>query len=273
MAQNQFQTVNFVIPVRRFKPFEGANHNRMPELLTGKDASGMQVDVPRELISPKMLMEARLGRTGTQADQAYLRSVYVDTNVAVLPDPKSDAVKLVPKHSLTYGLNPKSELKDYNLPITKDQFEAAEGFVLQPEAANALRKDPYAVSNRRTAVWEFLAEGDTPLRTAYQEDVTKTLEMPFEKVMGVYVPSNKGMRLLSVGSVVVSVRSYAVGDIDLGYSVGRLVGVAPEAQGAQKNGAVTPSLEQLIDLVSPYVAQVNLPELRKQLTGAYVVKE
>ncbi|MFA4887075.1 MAG: hypothetical protein WC595_02600 [Candidatus Nanoarchaeia archaeon] len=270
MAQNQFQTVNFVIPVRRFKPFEGANHKRMPELLTGKDANGMQVDIPREIISPKQLMEARLGRIGTESDQTYLRTNYVNTNVAVLPDPNGDAVKLVPRHSLIYGLNPTSELEDYNLPITKDQFEAAEGFVLQPELANTLRKDPYAVSNRRTAVWEFLAEGDTSLRKAYEEDVTKTLEMPFEKVMCVYVPLNKGMRLLGVDD---NYGSDASGYDNLDSSSGRLVGVAPEAQGAQKNGAVTPNLEQLIDLVSPYVAQVNLPELRKQLTGAYVIKE
>src|SRR3989338_4070617 len=99
MEQHQFQTVNFVIPVRRFKPFEGANHKRIPELLTGKDTNGIQVDVPRELISPKTLMEARLGITGTEADRTYLRNNYVDTNVAVLPDPNGDAVKLIPKHS------------------------------------------------------------------------------------------------------------------------------------------------------------------------------
>ena len=233
MTQGQFETVQFVSPVRRFMPFEGANHKRMRDLLTGKDSkTGAQVDVPRQLITPKTLMEARLGKIGAEGDKAYLRSVYVDTRFAVLPDPESDAVKIVPNDALVYTLNAESELVNYNLPISKDHYEAQEGFEFNVGDANTLRGNVYAVPNVREAFWEFAAEGDISLKTDYQNDITPTLNNPFAQVMGIYLLRSKGLRLLSVGSV--GDRSYAGGIVSLDYGGGRLVGVAPEAQVAQK---------------------------------------
>src|SRR3989338_4986855 len=245
MTNPQFETVQFVLPVRRFKLFEGANHQRMQDLLTGKDSkTGAQVDVPRQPITPKMLMAARLGKIGTEGDKTYLRGVYVDTRFAVLPDPESDAVKVVPNDPLVYGLSPESKLVDYNLPIDKDHYEAQEGFEFNADNANALRDNIHTIPNVREAFWEFASEGDTSLKTDYQNDITTTLKRPFTQVIGIHLPRSKGLRLLGVGSV--GNRANANGNGDLGNANGRLVGVA---QVAQKND--TPTLEHTVEILHP----------------------
>ena len=248
MAKPQYATVplQIVTSVRRFQPFEGSNAKLMNRLLTGRDLeSGIRVDVTRLPISPKQLMEARLGRIESDSDTAYLRSRYVNTSTAVISDPDSDAVVISPDNFLIYKLTPETRLVNSNLPITPTQYAQSQGFRLTADQVRTLRDNAYNLPKLRRQFWEeCAAEGDTKLAVDYIGDVERTTGLNFnENAMGLYVPSSKGLRLLGVNSVDGNNRSNANGYDDLGDDYGRLVGVAAEPQFvAQKMGI---SLEEL----------------------------
>ena len=129
MSKTQFATKRLQIDVKVYKSFIGKNHKLMQRLLSGRE-NNVQLDTPRLPISPKQLMEVRLGISGKEGDQTYLRKHFVDTNTAVLSNPSGEEVKYSPKHPLIYGLNEKTKLVDGILPITQDQYEISKGFVL-----------------------------------------------------------------------------------------------------------------------------------------------
>ena len=234
MANTQPETVQFVTRVNRFEPFYGANHKMMQRLLTGIDPKTKRhVDVPRTLVSPKRLQELRLGRIGSEADQNRFRSNYIDTSLAVLPDPNSNEFTFSHRHPLIYNLNEETELVGGgNLPIDPDVYAEAKknGFTISASDANTLRNNIYDLKNKRREAWEFFAEGDTETNNAYVSDVTKTLGLEFDNVMGVDLPRNKGLRLLNVGSVNYSSSNASGYYNDLGDEEGRLLGEAPEVQ-------------------------------------------
>ncbi len=178
MTESEFETMNWnngdrTIPVRRFKPFNHISDREVVKLSLGIDATGNPVDVPRELISPKQLFEARLGRIGTKADQIYLRAQSIATNILVIPDPdpESYAIKLAPRVPLLFDLDLKTGDRDYDLSCTKDSFEATEGFLVPSELARELSVNHYAFPEKRAEILEFLAEGDSELNNAYGADV------------------------------------------------------------------------------------------------------
>ncbi|MBL7147777.1 MAG: hypothetical protein ISS82_03045 [Nanoarchaeota archaeon] len=53
------------------------------------------------------------------------------------------------------------------------------------------------------------------------------------------------------------------------YYDGRFVGVAPEVQVASENLVITPELERILEVVNPFVAEVNGKELREALKLVY----
>ncbi len=232
--ETQYEMV--MIHVRRFQPFYGANYKMMQGLLTGKDKDGNPVDVTRSPISPKRLMELRLGYVGSEADKIEFRNNYVDTSLAVLPDPNSDEVIFSNRPPLIYQLNEDTRLVGGNLEFDGDVYAEAKksGFTINASDANTLRNNTYALPKLRREAWEFFAEGDTEITEAYAADVTKTTRLEFDKVMGLYLPRSKGLRLLYVWRL--GGRSNANGDGSLADDNGRLVGEAPEAL-VRKNGS------------------------------------
>ena len=77
-----FATVPLVTQVRKFKPFEGKNIDRMQELRTGRDADGNQIDVPRRLISPGELAELRLHSPADDREYARNQTLLTYRHVA-----------------------------------------------------------------------------------------------------------------------------------------------------------------------------------------------
>ncbi len=247
MANDQYATkeLKVVTNLRVLQPFEGSNHRVMKRLLTGKDEKGVKVDFTRLPLSPKQLVQARLGRLegANEADQQYLRGVYVDTSTAVLPNPSGDDVKFDPEHPLVYCLAPETKLNPYNLDITQEQYDSSTGFRLTAEQANELRNKPYALPKVRRDFLEAQLEGDTKLTDDYIADVEKSLGMKFDNVMGLWLPQNKGLRLLCVGRIG-DLRSGALGYGNLDFNIGCLVGYVAEPQSVAKKLGV--SLDALL---------------------------
>lgn len=241
-ATRQLQVVR---DIRVFQPFEGANHTVMQRLLTGRDKDGNKVDFTRLPITLKQLVEGRLGRLdgATEADKKYLTDNYINTAVAVLPEPKGDSVKFSPEHSLIYGLTPETILNPFNLNFEQEVFDSAEGFILTAEKANKLRNNAYSLPNVRRAFWEAGLDGNVQLTKDYITDVEKSTGYKFdESAMGLWLPRSKGMRLLAVGSFGGNGRSGALGSL-VDYD-GRLVGYVAEPQVVAKKMGV--SLEKLL---------------------------
>lgn len=256
------------VSLRRFQAFEGQNKLQMQRLITGKDPkTGEQVDVRRELITPAQLFEQRL--RGEEGDKAYLRANYVDTRLCVVPNPDVDEIKLVHGHPLIYSLNDKTKLVQGAMPVSQDQYQTTNGLVLTPSEVTEFRNNRYALPKKRKEIFEFAADGNTELATEYREDVCKSLGFDFNNVMGIYLPTTKGLRLLCVGAVD-GVRSSAIGGYYLGYDGnGRLVGVAPEApnsinvrEAPRENGA--PDLEAVMNKLSATGLQGRMLELARQ---------
>ncbi len=218
--------------VRKYQLFDGPEVYMMPRLL----AQG------RTLITPIELMMARL--YGDEADKQYLNT-YIVVNVAVIPNPNGGELKYVHKHPLIYGLNPNSRLEFGFLPVAMKDYNQYEGYVLSKSEVNEFINDPYGLPDKRR---EFLADGDADLARNYEQHVCETLESSFDKVMGFYMPLNRdidflnslsmsfdgtpfgwcssdGLRLLIIGSVCWSGRSFAHGGAYLEHSDGHLVGV------------------------------------------------
>ena len=242
-ATRQLQVVR---ELRVFQPFEGSNAAKlMQRLLTGKDERGTKVDFTRLPMTAKQLAQTRLGRLegANEADQNYLRGVYVTTSTAVLPNPRGDDVKLDRDCPLVYRFTPKTELDPRNLAITQDQYELNTGFKLTVKQANELRSNSYVLPKVRRAFWEDQFEGDVQLTRDYIADVEQTTGLKFdENAMGLWLPRSKGMRLLGVDRVDDDYWSGASGGSGLD-SDGRLVGYVAEPQlVAQKMGVSLDSL-------------------------------
>ena len=268
MSKSGFATVVQRVAVRKYQPFEGANTAQMQRLLTGKDQqTGEQVDVPRELISPKQLMKVRL--EGSDADKEYLRGVYVDVNLAVIPNPSGGEVKYVHAHPAIQELNANSRLQRGALPVVQSQYDDHEGFVLTGDEVQAFRSNNYTLPDRRRAFWEFAAEGDLDLAKAYEEDICASTGYDFNQAMGMWLSSTKGLRLLCVGSVDGYYRSYAYGNYILGDYIGLLVGVAPEARVAREGEIIQPTLDEVLALGNEHVSPVGREAFRKAAEALY----
>ncbi len=249
MKNESYTTKELVTIHRVLQPFEGSNIGLMQRLLTGRE-NGIKVDFTRLPLTTKQLAEARLGRLdlgvngiiGTD-DQTYLRSVYVNTSTAVLPNPSVNDVKLDRNCSLIYGLTPETKIEAGNLLITQDQYDASTGFRLTAEQVNELRNNSYALPNVRRDFWEEQLEGDVELTEDYILDVEKRTGYNFdESAMGLWLSSNKGMRLLCVSNVGDGGRSGAYGRDVL--ASGRLVGYVAEPQLVAKKTGIP--LEKLV---------------------------
>ncbi len=213
-----YATQPFLISVRTYQPFRCSPLQGMQRLLTGQE-HGAQIDIPRLPLSTKQLMELQLGKAGLSDDHTYFRDTSLLTSTVLLPNPSGIDLKVVHAHPLLYLLHPETKLVNGHLLITQEQYDASpDGFVLTAADVQELTHNPYALPTRRRAFWEFEAEGDLPLAKAYEtyvNDVGKQIPM---LVLGLYLPTTKGMQLLCVGCL----DGYFGGN-------GSLVGVAAKA--------------------------------------------
>ena len=204
-----------------------------------------------------------------------MKSHYVFTAYAVIPDPDSDEVILVPKSNpmvaeLIRGLNPKSNLTNGALDVDTEKYQAIKAdknsLTLSEDIANGFRKSPYSQEKARQGAWDNMLEGDSKLRADNLKLVQKIKGGSMKDRMGLWLPSTeyKGLRLLVVGSVGDGY-SVAIGDYYLDIGNGRLVGVAPEAQ-SRENG----SLEaQVLAIAKTYLGEKPLAEFKEELIQLY----
>ena len=261
-------------PATKLRSFYGRVIDKMPKLLSGKDIEGKVVDVPREPMTPKQLVTERVNGQN-QNDKQLLINNYVFTAYAVIPDPDSDEVILVPKSNpmvaeLIRGLNPKSNLTNGALDVDTEKYQAIKAdknsLTLSEDIANGFRKSPYSQEKARQGAWDNMLEGDSKLRADNLKLVQKIKGGSMKDRMGLWLPSTeyKGLRLLVVGSVGDGY-SVAIGDYYLDIGNGRLVGVAPEAQ-SRENG----SLEaQVLAIAKTYLGEKPLAEFKEELIQLY----
>ncbi len=244
MITVQFAPTSFVGQVRTYRFFEGSVANTMQRLLTGQE-HGLHVDTPRLPLSPKQLMELRLGSIGAEGDHTSFQDVYINTNMAILSDPHSNAVKYVRDHPLLYTLTPETRLVRGSLPLTKEQYDHSDGFVFTADESETLQHKQYALPKRRKAFWEYAAEGDTTLTKDYITYVTQKTKLSFDQVMGLDFLSRKGLRSWVAGRPY-----YGSNGGDNFFRRDRLAGVAAEpcvvAQKIADAHAWKKSLEQRV---------------------------
>lgn len=233
MSDLQFSEPAMEVPMR-LRSFYGRNIDQIPLLLSGKNAEGEVVDIKRVPVTVKQVLYDRV-HGEHEHDRTLLRDNYIDTGVAVITDPDGSGEVVVGLYSdpavkeLVHSLNPESPLKSGSLPVISDQYQAVkkEALVLSSDVANALRSNAYSQQKEREGFWDYVAEGDAGLVRDNLALVQEANGGDMSDRMGLWVSSNPGMRLVCVGSVG-SNYSYALGDYNLDYLYGRLVGVAAE---------------------------------------------
>ncbi|MBU1202393.1 MAG: hypothetical protein KJ583_07725 [Nanoarchaeota archaeon] len=250
-------------PRKVYKEFYGRNIDKMPEL----------IEQGFSPLSMAQVMQRRLdvlGSTPEVKDAWWMN--YFDTGDGIAYD-RSGNIKIEYDSPTMRSLNPESKLKSGALVLADDDaFEKIQG----PEfTSKDIAKYKFNESLRESDVnehpfWMALARGDKVLLKEYAHQVFKKAKetQGYDKNMGVYLSSFRevpNMRLWLLGRL--NNNGSGNGNYNVDYNDGRLVGVAPEAHGAEK--IVTPSLEQVMKASLKYIAPVNAESLRKELSPLY----
>lgn len=211
-----------------FKEFYGRNNEQMPKL----------VEEGRTPLSVAGLMQRRLEVLAGSSDDMKTAwwDNYFDTGDGVFYHPNGN-VKIVLGAQPIRDMTVDTPLSYGALMLNKDRdesvaaYEALDGAEfsrsqLEKYVGKFLTK--YEAKNH--PVWEVLAGGDQALLNAYVDAAFAEIEKRFgnEKNMDVHIASPLDVaagRLWLVGTF----RSAAMGLNDIGYSDGRLIGVAPGA--------------------------------------------
>jgi len=210
--------------------FEGRNVDKMPELI----AKGMKP------LSVSGLMQRRLqAQYGSESVRNSLMNNYHDTGdgIAYHPDGR---IKIVPDANPLREMNSESRLVNGALVLPDGMYEKLEGHEFTRKDIQKYVGDAITSKDAKSnPLWQALAR-DPKLLNEYVDLIFAQAKQQFDydKNMGVYVRDASDvskdaatMRLLFVG--LLEYGSFANGRDDLGYSDGRLVGVAPEAQAAK----------------------------------------
>jgi hypothetical protein len=255
--------VNFNFPVRKtFENFEGSNLQAMPKLLADN----------RVPINFASFMLNRLYAVASK-DQGFIEEYWLnfaDTGdgIVMRPDGKH---KISLDSSMLRSLNPKSELSsngqlviadavadEYYNTVLKDTLEFtskdAKKYTGKPLSLKEAIDSPYwgtlgrSIDEKGVLIPEELAKGlvdakvlrasdlnDRRLHAVYAKVAFKLgKEHGYETMMGTYLPDKQSR---TIEGLWCARRLYgysdAVGNGILDYDSGRLVGVAPEAPGAQ----------------------------------------
>ena len=248
--------------VKPFKEFEGSNYKQMPKLI----AEG------RIPLSFAGLMKRKLQvLNGSSEVRDAWYDNYVDTGDGIAYN-RSGNVKIELDSPTMRELNPKSAIKSGALVISDYTFDNIQG---EEFTSKDIAKYKFNTSLSESEVvehpfWNALARGDKALLKEYAHAVFKLAKEKhgYDNNMGVYLSSFKevpNMRLwLSIGR---DSGSGAFGNFNLGSLGGRLVGVAPEAQSAlERTSIIVPSLDDIMKISTPYVAEINKDALKRDLT-------
>lgn len=203
------------------KEFYGRNVDQMPLLV----AEG------RVPMSVAGLMNKRL-----HYERQDWRDNYFDTGDGVAYHPDGKRFKVVLDAQPLREMTGESQLNAGALVLTDGVYESLEG-------QEFTRKELEKITGRNLSpdevkahpVWQALARGDNDLLQAYTDATFAEMgeRWSYEDGMGVYLGDAQKSPIMRSWFVNwLSLGSNASGGSDLGNASGRLVGVAPEAQGA-----------------------------------------
>ena len=257
--------------------FYGTNKGQMPLLIK----AGL---VPMNVAQ---LMQRRVAVLSDEALKAAFWNNYFDTGDAVAY--KDDKVKIVLDAQPLREMNARSELSNGALILPDGMYETLQGQeFIRKELKELTGKVLSQTAARENPLWQVVAREQAVLDVyadaVFREGKTR---YNYDENMGFYVADAQKqptMRALYVGSL--NSRSNALGNFDLDYDNGRLVGVAPEARvGAErlapkKSGAVfsvesenvVRSLDDVLGVLKQYITPENEEAVRRDLTALYQKK-
>ena len=216
-----------------YKKFYGRNTEQMPLLV--KDG--------RVPMSTAGLMDRRL----EVRDDKFSNEVrsewhdnYFDTGDGILYHPDGK-IKVVPDAQVLREIDSKSKLSNGALVLEAGAYEAMQGAEFTKEDLKRIIKDSLTRDEAKSnPFWKVLARDQDRLNAYVDFVFDETLRrFSYDKNMGIYVATAQkeptARRLFVDG---LEDRSVAGGGLSLHYSVGCLVGVAPEARGAKKQATL-----------------------------------
>ena len=222
-------------PRSHYKEHYGRVVDQMPKL----------IEEGRTPLSVADLMERRLNSQRTDWRDNYF---FLGDAIAYSSDDKG--FKVIVDAEQLRELTPQSNLRNGALVLADGVYEGLKGTEFS-------RKDIQSISNRRLKpkeakkhpVWQTLAR-EQGLLDSYVDSTFAEMKERFGYTdgMGIYVEDPKGfagMRAWFVDWLRVD-RSNAGGGVSLGYVIGRLVGVALEAQSASNEPVIVNQLEQKV---------------------------
>lgn len=218
-----------------YQEFYGKNVEQMPKLI----ADG------RVPMNVSQLMQKRLDVRSSDAEvkSSYIDN-YFDTGDAVAYHPDG-RVKIVLDSQTLRDMTPESHRNGGALVLTEDVYNALQGEEFKKGKLGKVNDGLSRADVRAHPVWKALARNQGLLNDytdfifgEYQPRFAKDSALDDLKLMGIYPGSANGtapeMRAWFVGGL--GGGSFADGWFDLDYDVGRLVGIAPEAQNAPNLG-------------------------------------
>jgi hypothetical protein len=257
--------INKMDNIQKYKEFYGKNTDKMPKLI----AEGR---------TP--LSVAGLERVRVEED--LFCDIYVDTGDGILdhPDGRAKIVldaqplrELTPESKLIKGALVIPSYEEINgLELSKKELKKyANGKWLKKKEAldnkvhRILARHPDEVPKEIAEDKNLLKECVDRVYSYVKERFDSDVAMAVYKASPMDVPT---MRLWCVGSF--SNRSNAYGDdVHLDFDVGRLIGVAPEAQSDAQKLVARPTLDQITKLTDKYVAEINREDLQAELKKLY----
>ena len=251
---------------KNYKEFYGRIIEQMPKLV----AEG------RTPLSVSGLMRRRLEVLNSPGNvRSSYWDNYFDTGDAIAYHPDGKA-KIVLDTRQLRELTPSSQLKDNALVLPAGVYDELEGVEFSREdlekyASGEWLKQKDVTSNK---IWQALAR-DGKLLDDYAKAVFSQVRERYDSniSMALFVDSARDVPIIRswyVGRLDDDFRSNASGRCHLDGGYGRLVGVqvAPEAQSASPDVA-GPTLDQVVSVTAPYVADMNRESLRRDLRGLY----
>tara|TARA_Y100000034_G_scaffold37913_2_gene46569 strand:+ start:992 stop:1816 length:825 start_codon:yes stop_codon:yes gene_type:complete len=267
MQEIQFQEeTELKIPckIRRLRSFEGKSINNIVMLLNGTNEKGKIVDVKRNLVTPKFLLNERVYGKNYH-DRILLQDKNIDTACGVVVDPEGSGEVVLGLYSdpivkeLINSLNPNSDLKNNSLVISRDYYQAIKknGFVFSPDIANNLRANAYSENKARQAAWEYVIEGESKLFKDYVKLVIEKLNEIYRSAfilpnkydsntncLGWSLSQDSGLKLLGVGSIIhcfsSDANSHDLGELNS--IISRIIGIAYDDYDSQNVQVLKPHI-------------------------------
>jgi len=213
-----------------YREFYGRNTEQMQKLIADS----------RVPMNVSQLMQRRLDVRNSDADvkSSYMDS-YFDTGDAVVYHPDG-RVKIVLDSQTLREMTPQSQRNNGALVLTPEQYDAMNGEEFKKGKLGKVNDSLSKANVKAHPVWKVLAR-DQALLNDYTDFIFAEGKERFgyDTAMGIYPGSAQGntpeMRAWCVDGL--DFRSNANGRNNLDSDFGRLVGLAPEAQGAKISGA------------------------------------